>query len=853
MSSIPPQFKRVAFSRYIHVSQIERLSKEDAETLSKALEIAPNASDAFNVIKYQDDAKQVTLLQYEDFDHSAFPVLKQYWTVSLDELVARYRSYDGSLNPPILHRKELLLGADHPQRKHYSALTKQAEEIGLFKDPHRIGFKRAWEHLLRVSGYQASGQTLIPLGNDLQPDDTTALDISIEGIARHKTAMVRYGFSVPVQSLAKFGFLDGSRSVFDYGCGRGDDMRGLEANGIAVSGWDPHFLPEGHIQTADIVNLGFVVNVIENRDERDEALRNAFALSRQLLVVSAMLAGEDAVSGKPFGDGIITTRGTFQKYYTQGSLKEYIEETLGEEALPVAPGVFFVFADKDAEQAFTYGRQQSRRNLLRNVERVRQHKTTAAERRDAFSHEHKILIDSLWDQLLLLGREPEADELKDSLKTIEVFGSVKKAFRFVWKIYAEEELAFEESRRLRADDLRVYVSKLLFEKRRQYKDLEKVLQRDVKAFFGDYKEATLQAKDLLLSLKEVDSIFEACQWSLNQGLGWLDHEDALHVQSSHVEQLPAILRAYINCGLVLYGDITNVDLLKIHVRTNKLSLMVYDGFDTDLLPRLRRRIKIDLRSLDFDEFFYGEAYPQTYLYRKSRFMNEEDVGYEDQIAFEEQLDRLGVLPAEGSYGPSIEQFDASLASLRYAVEGPVLVRASHIPSLDDPCGRYLKFRDFIECGETQQKLGVNNLPQQVTSYNALVDLAVNVLDPVIDYFGMVRLTYGFCSHELSKRIPSRNDPKLDQHSSYEVNSKGGLICRRGGAAVDFIVEDEDMKEVAQWIVRNCPFDRLYFYGSSSPLHVSYADTKSLQVIDLTNESIKGVRLPRVVTTEQFLA
>ena len=150
-------------------------------------------------------------------------------------------------------------------------------------------------------------------------------------------------------------------------------------------------------------------------------------------------------------------------------------------------------------------------------------------------------------------------------------------------------------------------------------------------------------------------------------------------------------------------------------------------------------------------------------------------------------------------------------------------------------------------------MGVNNLPQQVTSYNALVDLAVNVLDPVIDYFGMVRLTYGFCSHELSKRVPGRNDPKLDQHSSYEVNSKGGLICRRGGAAVDFIVEDEDMKEVAQWIVRNCPFDRLYFYGSSSPLHVSYSGTNTLQVIDLTNESIKGVRLPRVVTTEQFLA
>src|SRR5215472_7550214 len=31
---------------------------------------------------------------------------------------------------------------------------------------------------------------------------------------------------------------------FDYGCGRGDDIRGLAANGIAAYGWDPHYAPE---------------------------------------------------------------------------------------------------------------------------------------------------------------------------------------------------------------------------------------------------------------------------------------------------------------------------------------------------------------------------------------------------------------------------------------------------------------------------------------------------------------------------------------------------------------------------------------------------------------------------------
>ena len=45
--------------------------------------------------------------------------------------------------------------------------------------------------------------------------------------ARQLTALVRYGSSAPVQSLARYGLLDGRQHVFDYGCGRGDDLRGL--------------------------------------------------------------------------------------------------------------------------------------------------------------------------------------------------------------------------------------------------------------------------------------------------------------------------------------------------------------------------------------------------------------------------------------------------------------------------------------------------------------------------------------------------------------------------------------------------------------------------------------------------
>jgi hypothetical protein len=48
------------------------------------------------------------------------------------------------------------------------------------------------------------------------------------------------------------------------------------------------------------------------------------------------------------------------------------------------------------------------------------------------------------------------------------------------------------------------------------------------------------------------------------------------------------------------------------------------------------------------------------------------------------------------------------------------------------------------------------------------------------------------------------------------------VCNRGGAAWDFLVEDEDMRDVAEWIIANLPLDRLYFYGPDRPIHVSYA-------------------------------
>ena len=50
--------------------------------------------------------------------------------------------------------------------------------------------------------------------------------------------------------------------------------------------------------------------------------------------------------------------------------------------------------------------------------------------------------------------------------------------------------------------------------------------------------------------------------------------------------------------------------------------------------------------------------------------------------------------------------------------------------------------------------------------------------------------------------------------------------------MDFIVDDESMLEVAQWVVENTPFDRLYFYGGDKPIHASYGPNNDRQIVQM---------------------
>ena len=838
--------KKILNNLYWHID----LNRQQPEALQHRLAQAEALSQLsagvdYNIVKYDLNSPLLSLLWYPDFFTDPFPALETSYRIDIEAARVEKRSYQTSINPPILHRKELFIRADDPRSGSFKALTQTAEELGLFENPIHIGFKQAWENLIAEKGFQLLDHQFVPIGNDEADNEDhlkhTEPHTNTRQISRHLTALSRSNLSAPMQCLARHGYLDGSLTVFDYGCGKGDDIRNLTANDITVSGWDPHYAPDQPKQAADIVNIGFVINVIENYQERLEALLGAYALTRQVLVVSAMLMNQNTFKGQSYQDGVITQRNTFQKYFTQTELKDFLSDTLDTEAIPVAPGIFYIFKDTDAEQRYLLKRQRSQRNVLRLTYHSANPKQPKLSRNEKKYLAYQHLIDPLWQHSLALGRLPEKSEIENLIEITQSFGTVNKALQFMLSQF--DETLLEQARQNHLDDLQIYFALQTFSKRKPYKQLEASLQKDIKAFFSDYKNAVVSATTLLYQISNTELISAACLKATENGLGYLDTEGALLLHSALVEQLPALLRIYIGCSTILYGDIEQTDLIKIHSQSGKLSLMCYDDFENTPVPRLIERVKINLREQLFDLYQYGDEYEPTYLYLKSRYINEDHPNYAEQLNFDEQLSALNLFDFN-NHGPKPQAFRDTLNNARWEIKGFNLSRSQTLPDLDSPCGQHLSYRQIIECGETQAKTGLSNCPKQPDSYTALYDLASHVLDPVIDYFGMIKLTYGFCSHDLGKHIKGRVAPKLDQHAAHETNSKKTLICPRLGAAIDFIVEDENMREVADWVAENTPFDRLYFYGEDRPIHVSYGPEQKGEYIDLVMTE-SGRQVPKI--------
>lgn len=103
-------------------------------------------------------------------------------------------------------------------------------------------------------------------------DGETLLDI----IRGSKTARARKTGSVPIRALHKAGMLPQAGRIFDFGSGRGGDVRFLRALGYQVDHWDPVHHPDPAPPfdgSYDVVLNTYVLNVLpvgwERRIQRD--------------------------------------------------------------------------------------------------------------------------------------------------------------------------------------------------------------------------------------------------------------------------------------------------------------------------------------------------------------------------------------------------------------------------------------------------------------------------------------------------------------------------------------------------------------------------------------------------------
>lgn len=134
--------KSVADRLYLHTDFLGQAAPEIRRRLDSAAAVAGMAEPGFNLARFDRNAPVVALLHYPGFYDEPFPALAASWLVDLQVGTVSFRTYADSLNPPILHRKELLLPLDHPRRAEYVALTEACEAIGLFDQPTRIGYRR---------------------------------------------------------------------------------------------------------------------------------------------------------------------------------------------------------------------------------------------------------------------------------------------------------------------------------------------------------------------------------------------------------------------------------------------------------------------------------------------------------------------------------------------------------------------------------------------------------------------------------------------------------------------------------------------------------------------------------------
>jgi DNA phosphorothioation-associated putative methyltransferase len=473
-------------------------------------------------------------------------------------------------------------------------------------------------------------------------------------ILRHRTAIRRGAHSRPVSLALAHRLVGPDSSFFDYGCGLGEDVRLLQASGIHAQGWDPYYLPDAPVQAADCVNLGYVLNVIEDQEEREQTLRSAYDLARKVLVVSVRV-DQSLNSGTNFSDGLVTNSGSFQKIYTQGEFRQYLQTVLGRKPYMAGFGIAYVFKDEAVESA-----------LLAQLSIT----PAKRERADLFA---QFAADPEGKELLqatrTLGRLPLSSEFEHYDALFLRFGSRSRIERLVSGLLNPQTLA--EIKDLKKNDILTYLAMLHVRGVRppRIRLLRPETQADIKLFWPCYKSALEQGRQFLFSLGKPELIREAC---LSAPVGKQLPSD-FYLHRSVEESLPPLLRVLLFAARQIVGEV-DYNILKIAMDGRKVSFLKYKDFDADAHPELLHSVRVHLPSTSYTIRDFSSSDNPPILHRKESFVDELYPEYGTFAKLTTQEEELGIL-SRSDIGFK-QQWLAILAEHRLRIVGHSIARES---------------------------------------------------------------------------------------------------------------------------------------------------------------------------------
>ena len=282
--------------------------------------------------------------------------------------------------------------------------------------------------------------------------------------------------------------------------------------------------------------------------------------------------------------------------------------------------------------------------------------------------EARQALEPLMEVIATLGRLPDPTEFDGSQIVIERYGSLKRAFAAIKRITNAE--SWEAIAQRRREDMLVYLALSRFRKRPLLSHLPLGLQRDMKAFFGTYSRACVEADELLFKAGDSASVDDACKRTT---IGKLLPDD-LYVHRDALDSLEPLLRIYEGCGRTYLGEVEGANIIKNHRRSGKLSYLVYPKFESDPHPALLRCVKLNLRTRQIECYDYASSANPPVLHRKETFLSSNDPRREKFAHLTEQEEKQGLLEDFSGIGTR-DGWQRRLSERGFALKGHHLVRS----------------------------------------------------------------------------------------------------------------------------------------------------------------------------------